>query len=161
VNDRRSLTAGIVLVLIGLFLLLQRVIWLRGPGPVLLLIGAALFAASALRRFRGPLLSGAILLGLGAAFLLQDSLEAWLPHWATILLGLAAGFLLVAALDASVGRARRPAPAITGIALLAIAAAAAASRIVSPTALEALGRLWPWLLVIAGIALVVRGARRK
>jgi hypothetical protein len=160
-NDRRGLTLGIVLVLAGFFLLLENVVSWRGPGPILVLIGAALLISSALRRFRGPLLPGAILLGLGAAFLLQVRLETWFPHWATILLGLAAGFLLVAALDASVGRRRRPAPGVVGFLLLAVAAAAGISRVVGPEAFEPLARLWPWLLVASGIALIVTSALRR
>jgi hypothetical protein len=161
VNERQGVTVGIVLVLVGLYLLLQNVISWRGPGPALLLIGAALFAASALRRFRGPLLPGAILLGLGAAFLLQTPLEPWLPHWGTILLGLAAGFFLVAALDRSVGRSRRPRPALTGVILLAVVLSAAVARVIGPGALEPLARLWPWFLVAAGIVLIVRAARQR
>ena len=160
-NDRRSLTLGVVLVLVGLFLFLQNVVSWRGPGPILILIGLALLIASALRRFRGPLLSGAILLGLGTAFLLEEPMEVWLPRWATILLGISAGFLFVAVLDASAGRRRRPSPAVAGLLLLAVAAAAGISRVVGPEALEPLARLWPWLLVASGIALIVTSALRR
>jgi hypothetical protein len=159
-NERQGVTVGIVLVLVGLYLFLQNMVSWRGPGPVLLLVGAALFAASALRRFRGPLLPGAVLLGLGAAFLLRAKLEPWLPHWGTILLGLAAGFFLVAAVDRSVGRSRRPSPVITGVVLAAVVACAVIARLVDFHALEPLARLWPWFLVAAGIALIVRGVRR-
>src|SRR5262249_15899487 len=93
-KDRRGLPLGVVLVLVGLFLFLQNIVSWHGPGPILILIGTALLTSSALRRFRGPLLPGAILLGLGAGFLLQVKLETWFPHWATILLGLAAGGLV-------------------------------------------------------------------
>lgn len=160
-NDRRGLTLGIVLVLVGLFLFLQNIVSWRGPGPILILIGTALLISSALRRFRGPLLPGSILLGLGAGFLLQVKLETWFPHWATILLGLAAGFLLVAALDASVGRRRRPSPGVAGILLLAVATAAGLSRVVGLEALEPLARLWPWLLVVSGIALILASTLRR
>jgi len=160
-NDRRNLTLGVVLVLVGLFLFLQHVISWRGPGPILILIGAALLTVSAFRRFRGPLLPGAILLGLGAAFLLEAPLEEWLPHWATILLGLSAGFFIVAALDTSVGRRRRPAPAAAGFLLLAVAAAAGVSRVVGPQTFEPLARIWPWLLVATGLFLILRAARRQ
>ena len=159
-KERQGLTVGIILVLVGVYLLAGKVISWRGPGPVLLLIGIALFAASALRRFRGPLLPGAILMGLGAALLLEVPLEPWLPRWATILLGLAAGFLLVAALDKSVGRTRRPAPAVAGVILLAVVASAAVARAVDFRAWESVARLWPWLLVAVGLILIVNAARR-
>ena len=159
-NGRQGLTAGIILILVGAYLLLQNVISWHGPGPVLLLLGAALFTASALRGFRGPLLPGSVLLCLGAAFLLERPLEPWLPRWSTILLGIAAGFLLVAALDMSVRRTRRPAPAVVGVILLAVVASSAVGRAIDPRALEPLARLWPWLLVAAGLFLIVRAARR-
>src|SRR5262249_666094 len=142
-NDRRGLTLGIVLVLVGLFLLLQYIVSWRGPGPILILIGTALLISSALRRFRGPLLPGSILLGLGAGFLLQVKLETWFPHWATILLGLAAGFLLVAALDASVGRRRRPSPGGAGVLLLRAATAARLSPVLGPEGPGPLAPPWP------------------
>jgi hypothetical protein len=160
-NDRRNLTLGVILVLVGLFFFLRNLISWRGPGPILILIGATLLTVSALRRFRGPLLPGAILLGLGAAFLLEVPLEAWLPHWATVLLGLSAGFFIVAALDASAGRRRRPAPATAGSLLLAVAAAAGVSRVVGPETFEPLARIWPWVLVATGLFLIVRAARRQ
>jgi len=150
-RERQGLTVGIILVLVGVYLLARNVISWRGPGPVLLLIGVALVA----------LLPGAILMGLGAAFLLEVPLEPWLPRWATILLGLAAGFLLVAALDKSVGRSRRPAPAVAGMILLAVVASAAVARAVDFRAWESVARLWPWLLVAVGLILIVNAARRS
>jgi membrane-bound ClpP family serine protease len=127
VNGRQGLTAGVILILVGAYLLLQNVISWHGPGPVLLLLGAALFTASALRGFRGPLLPGSVLLCLGAAFLLERPLEPWLPRWSTI---------------------------------LAVVASSAVGRAINPRALEPLARLWPWLLVAAGLFLIVRAARR-
>ena len=98
-NDRRGLTLGIVLVAVGGFFLLRHYVRLSGPGPILISIGVVLVTLSAARGFRGPLLPGSILLGLGAAFLLQGALETWLPRWATLVLGIGCGFLLTAALD--------------------------------------------------------------
>ena len=71
----------------------------RGPGPILLLIGAILFTFSALRGFRGPVVPAGVLLGLGAGFLLRDPLDPWMPRWATILLVLGGGLLLAAGID--------------------------------------------------------------
>ncbi|HEY6929098.1 MAG TPA: hypothetical protein VJA66_05425 [Thermoanaerobaculia bacterium] len=159
-NGRQGLTLGIILVLVGAYLLLQNVVSWHGPGPVLFLLGTALFTASALRRFRGPLLPGAVLLGLGSAFLLEHPLEPWLPHWSTLLLGIAAGLLLVAGIDMSVRRTRRPAPAVVGVILIAVVAASAVGRALDPRTLEPLARLWPWLLVVAGAVLIVRAVRR-
>ena len=65
-NDRRSLTLGVVIALVGAFFLLRRSVELSGPAPILLLLGAIFLALSALRSFRGPLLPAGVLLGLGA-----------------------------------------------------------------------------------------------
>ena len=95
------------LVALGIYFILYRSLHFRGPGPILLLIGAILLAVSALREFRGPVVPAGVLLGLGAGFLLRDPLERWMPHWAALLLGLGAGLLLAGGL----GRMSGPAPA--------------------------------------------------
>lgn len=160
-GGRRDATAGIVLILLGLFFLLRHRIPLSGPGPILLIIGAAFFLVSAMRAFRGPLLPAGVCLGLGAGFLLRDPLAPWMPAWGVLLLGLGAGFLLVAAIDARRGRTgRRPAPLVPGIVLLAIAAGSAAGRVVDVSAIaRSLAVAWPWLLVALGVVLVVTSLR--
>jgi hypothetical protein len=162
IRPRRDATAGIVLILLGLFFLLRQRIPLAGPGPILVVIGAALFAASAARAFRGPLLPAGVCLGLGAGFLLRRPLSPWFAGWATLLLGLAAGFFLVAAVDASAHRNRGPAPLVAGIVLLGVALFSAADRIVD-VALAArwLEAVWPWLLVAIGVALVVASLAKR
>ena len=161
-NDRRSLSAGVILVLVGVFLLLRNVVVFQNTGSILLLIGAIFFVLSALRSFRGPLLPAGILLGLGAGFLLRQTLEPWLPHWAVLLLGIAFGFLLVAAIDAAAGRQRRPAPLVPGAILLVVVFFAALARHVD---LEAsftdLAHLWPWILIVVGVVLIVVALRRR
>lgn len=162
-TDRRNLTLGIVLFLLGLYFLLWRTLDISGPGAILVLLGVIFLTLSALRRFRGPLLPGGVLLGLGSAFLLQEPLSGLLPRWATIVLGIGCGFLLVAALDKAAGRERQPAPLIPGAILVAIALVAAVARQADLSdALARLAHLWPWLLVLAGIALIGTSfARRK
>lgn len=160
-NDRRSLTLGVVISLVGTFLLLRRTVPLYGPGPILLLLGTVFLAVAALRAFRGPLLPAGVLLGLGTGFLLQNPLEPWLPRWAALLAGLGAGFLLVAALDRAAGRDRgRWLP--PALILLAIAAGAGLSRQFDLTAVfERLAFLWPWMLVAAGVWLVVTALKSR
>jgi len=159
VTDRRSLTLGVVIALVGGFFLLRRSVELSGPAPILLLLGAIFLALAALRSFRGPLLPAGVLLGLGAGFLLQNPLEPWLPRWAALLAGLGGGFLLVAGLDRAAGRERgRWLP--PGLILLGIAAGAALARLLNLAAFfERLAFLWPWLLVAAGAWLVVTALR--
>ncbi len=161
-NDRRSLTFGVVIALVGAFFLLRRSVAFSGPGPILLLLGAVFLAAAAIRSFRGPLLPAGVLLGLGTGFLLQSPLEPWLPRWAVLLAGLGAGFLLAAVLDRAAGReglGRGLAPAVI---LLGIAAGAALARQLNLASFfEHLEFLWPWLLVAAGAGLVVTALRRR
>jgi hypothetical protein len=163
VNDRRSLTIGVVLLLLGAFFLLSRTFNFSGPGVILALIGAIFLALSAVRGMRGPLLPGGVLLGLSAGFLLRTPLEWLLPRWATIVLGLGAGFLLVALLDRVAGRGgRRPSPLPPGVILVAVALFAALAQ--RTPILDVLGRvenLWPWALVAVGVLLVGQALLRR
>lgn len=161
-SDRRGLTLGVVLSLVGAFFLLRRTVLFSGPGPTLLLLGAIFLAISALRSFRGPLLPGGVLLGLGGGFLLQGALEPWLPHWATLLAGLGAGFLLIAALDRAAGH-DFPGPWLApALILLGTAAGAAIARRVNLNDFfERIAFLWPWLLVAVGVWLVLTALRRR
>ena len=163
VVDRRGLNVGIALVAVGGFFLLRRELNWRGPGPILLLIGTVLFVAAALRDFQGPIVPAGVLLGLGVGFLLRDPLLPWMPPWATLLLGLGAGLLLAASIERSRRVGRRPAPLVPGIVLIAIAAFTALSRnvVLPEQLLESAWRLWPWALVVAGVALVVQAMRRR
>lgn len=162
-NDRRGLTLGVVLFLLGAFFLLSRTFQFSGPGVTLMLIGTIFLVLSAIRGFRGPLLPACILLGLGAGFLLRSSLERLLPGWATIVLGLGAGFLLVAILDRLSGHGgRRPSPLVPGVILLAVALFGALTQ--QTPILHVLARvqdLWPWALVAAGLLLVGQALLRR
>lgn len=160
-NDRRSFVVGVVLLVLGTFFVLSRTFRFSGPGPILVLIGAIFLALSALRRARGPLLPGGVLLGLGSGFLLREPLEPIFPAWATLLLGLGSGFLLVAALDRAAGRDRRPSPLLPGIVLILVALFGALTRQEAlREALAHLRDLWPWALVLAGVALVAQAFLR-
>src|SRR5262249_46147131 len=152
----RGLVAGVVLVLIGLYILLSRRVGFSGPGPILLLIGFGFLILSALRRWRGPIAPGAILVGLGSGFLFQGLLENFLPRWATLVLGLGVGFLLAAALEAAAGRLRAPGPIVPGSILVATALlAGVAERFDLSRLVRWIGAVWPWALVAAGAALVI------
>ncbi|HTR03125.1 MAG TPA: hypothetical protein VMN82_08010 [Thermoanaerobaculia bacterium] len=144
---------GVALVALGVYALLKRSFHIHGPGPILLVIGAALFVVAALRRFQGPLVPAGVLLGLGTAFLVRDPLEPWVPGWATILFGIGAGLLLASALGRREGRRG---PSLAGLVLVAIAllAVLATNLNVSFDLYDRLWRLWPFALVGAGILLV-------
>jgi hypothetical protein len=160
-NDRRNLTLGIVLLCLGAFFLLSRTFRFSGPGATLVLIGAIFLALSAARGFRGPLLPGGILLGLGGAFLFQAPLERLFPRWATITLGLGLGFLLVAVVDRVARHERRPSPLVPGLILIGVSFFGALSRSTAVTDLLVRVRdLWPWALVLGGLALVATALLR-
>ncbi len=146
---------GVALVAFGVYALLQRSFHVHGPAPILLVIGAALFAVAAMRRFQGPLVPAGVLLGLGTAFLVRDAIEPWMPGWATILLGIGAGLLLAGALDR---REARRTPSMAGAALVAIAlcAALAVNLHISIGLWDRLWQLWPFALVAAGALLVLQ-----
>ena len=122
-TDRRGLNLGIALMALGVFFLVRRELHLTGPGPILLLIGTVLFAISALRGFRGPVVPAGVLLGLGTGFLLRDPLEPWMPPWATLLaLSRRAACSWPRPSTATRGRERRPSTLVPGLVLVAIAA---------------------------------------
>jgi hypothetical protein len=158
IDSRRGLNLGVALLAVGLYLILGRELSFRGPGPILLLIGTILLVVAALRHWRGPTVAAGVLLGLGTAFLVRDPLERWMPGWATLLLGIGAGLLLAAGLDRAAGRPPRPGILTPGAVLVAIALVTAISENLRvPEAFsEALWRLWPWVIVAAGVVLVVR-----
>jgi hypothetical protein len=161
-DRRRGITLGVALVGVGLYALLSRSLGFRGPGPVLLLIGAIFFVLSALSRFGGPLLPACVLLGLGTGLLLRGPLEPWMPHWAAILLGIGSGFLLVAAIDRTFGRRRQPPPVVPGAVLAGIALAEAASRALSLENLFArLEPVWPYGVIAAGLFLTLTALRKR
>jgi hypothetical protein len=164
--DRRGLNLGLILAAIGIYFLLGRQFQFEGPGPLLLLIGTVLFALTALRGFRGPIIPAGVLLGLGTGFLLRDPLAPWMPPWATLVLGIGAGLLLASAIDRFAGRSggtRRPGTFVPGIILVVIALAAGLSRSVAvpESFYKTVWSLWPWALVAAGILLVVQAARSR
>jgi hypothetical protein len=163
VNDRRGLNLGVVLVALGVYFVLQRSLHFRGPGPILLLIGAVLLTLSALRQFRGPLVPAGVTLGLGAAFLLRDPFERWMPGWATLLLGIGAGLLLASGLDRLAGREGRPTPFVPGLVLVTIAlvTALSANLTIPESFYDLAWRLWPFALVAAGVVLVLQALRSR
>ena len=139
IGDRRGLNLGVAMVALGIYFILYRSLHFRGPGPVLLLIGAILLAFSALREFRGPVVPAGVLLGLGS------------------------GLLLAGGLGRMTGQDRRSAPIVPGIVLVTIALVTALSQnlVIPESFYDAAWRLWPFALVAAGVILVLQAARTK
>ena len=163
VGDRRGLNLGVVMVALGVYFILYRSLHFRGPGPILLLIGAILLAFSALREFRGPVVPAGVLLGLGAGFLLRDPLGRWMPPWAVLLLGIGSGLLLAGGLGRMGGQDRRGAPIVPGVVLVSIALVTALSQnlVIPESFYEAAWRLWPFALVVAGLILILRAGKTR
>jgi hypothetical protein len=155
-----GLGVGVALVALGLYILLKRSLHIHGPGPILLVIGAGLFAVAAMRRFQGPLVPAGVLLGLGAAFLVRDPLEPWVPGWATILFGIGAGLLLASALGRREGR-RGPSAAGVVLIVVALCATLATNLHISLGLYERLWQLWPFALVAVGVLLVLQALSRR
>jgi len=146
---------GVALVVLGLYILLKRSFHFDGPGPILLVIGAGLFAVAALRRFQGSLVPAGVVLGLGAAFLVRDPLEPWVPHWATILFGIGGGLLLASAMDRREGR-RGPSVAGVVLVVVALCATLATNLHISVGLYDKLWQLWPFVIVAIGALLVLQ-----
>jgi len=163
VGDRRGLNLGVAMVALGIYFILYRSLHFRGPGPILLLIGAILLAFSALRDFRGPIVPAGVLLGLGAGFLLRDPLERWMPPWAVLLLGIGSGLLFAGGLARMSGQQRRGAPIVPGIVLVSIALFTALSQnlVIPESFYDAAWRLWPFALVVAGLILILRAGKTR
>ena len=151
---------GVALVTIGLYILLRRSFHIHGPGPILLVIGAALFAVAALRRFQGPLVPAGVLVGLGVAFLVRDPLEPWVPGWATILFGIGGGLLLASAMDRREGR-RGPSVAGVVLVVVALCATLTTNLHISVGLYDRLWQLWPFVLVVVGVLLVFQALSGK
>jgi hypothetical protein len=163
VGDRKGLNLGVAMVALGVYFILYRSLHFRGPGPILLLIGAILLAFSALREFRGPIVPAGVLLGLGAGFLLRGPLERWMPPWAVLLLGIGSGLLLAGGLARMSGQDRRGAPIVPGVVLVSIALVTALSQnlVIPESFYEAAWRLWPFALVVAGLILILRAGKTR
>jgi len=151
----RGLTAGILLVVIGLLLLGAN--WFQATGAVALgALAAAFLVAYAGSRRYGLLIPGMILGGLAIGVGLQEAGYDG-TDGGFVVLGLAAGFIGIYVVDAMV---RGPAawwPLIPG----GILGVVGAIQVAEGTAAAAqIARLWPVALIAAGVVLLVVSAQR-
>jgi hypothetical protein len=151
-TDRRALP-GAILVVIGLVLLGAQ--WLGITGAGVLGASAAVFlAAYAGSRTYGLLIPGMILTGLAVGVGLQES--GYDARGGFVVVGLAGGFLAIYLIDALTGHLERWWPLIPG-GILAVVGASEVTR--GTAAADAIERLWPLALVVAGIAVLLSSAR--
>ena len=150
----RGLTAGIVLVVIGLLLLGAN--WFQLTGAVALgAISAVFLVMYANTRQYGFLVPGMILGGLAAGVAVQDA--GYDSQGGFVVVGLACGFIGIYIVDLIV---RGPAlwwPLVPG----GILGIVGITQVTEGTAAEAeIARYWPLALVAAGIVLLVANAMR-
>jgi hypothetical protein len=152
-EDRRAaIIPGALLILLGLlFLAAQFLPGLRLGDFVVLVIGLVFLGAFAYQRQYGFLVPGGILTGLGLGIAVQSVTGQDL-----VVLGLGLGFLAVWALDAAVTRTSNWWPLIPGGVLVLVGLAT-----LVPSLALVLARMWPLLLIAAGIVLVLVSFGRR
>ena len=157
-----QVTLGAVLLAVGGVLLAARFVVLEAAPLWMLGLGAALAVAAILRRHYATLVGGAVLLGLGAGFVLGDRGVAGLGMASWLLTGLAAGFLGLFAIARLLRLGRSAWPAVTAAVLLAVVAARHLREFVllPPALVIAVRTWWPAGLVLVGLILLYRGFRR-
>ncbi len=155
--DKKSL--GTVLVILGLLMLVVQVGTITGE-YLLLALGAVLIAAYYLTGFRSGFLIAGSILSAVTIFGLLDSrgrLESYSGALFFLFVGLAFAFVYV--IEAAVGKDSRWA-IFPSLALLALSGVIYLSEM-GYVHLQAIGRYWPVLLIIAGISILVGGSRRR
>ena len=162
----RPVSPGMILIGLGLFLLVWRLLAPTGAIP-LLLLGGIFTGVSFARGARGFLIPGGILLGLGGGVVTASLLGhlSGALGGAAVVGGLGAGFWLVYLLDrlrnpyaTGFGWARIPGSILLGVAgFLALLG----TMSVSFRVLGLLMHWWPLLLIVGGIWLFLDGRRRR
>lgn len=150
----RGLTAGVLLVIIGLLLLAAN--WFQVTGAAALGALSVVFLAAYIgTRHYGFLIPGMILGGLAVGVGFQEA--GYDPQGGIVVLGLAAGFIGIYVVDAVV---RGPAlwwPLIPG----GILGVVGTTQLAEGTAAAAqVARLWPLALVLAGVVLLLASMQR-
>lgn len=146
-RTRRAVTAGAILILVGIGLLALQLAEGFGEWIVLLLIGGAFLVAYFLRRSYGLLIPGCILVGLGLGSIGKNTIPG-VGDFTQI--GLGIGFIAIYVIDRIY---RNPQthwwPLIPGGILIATGIAT-----LSPNLRQLWDKGWPLLLVLAGLILI-------
>ncbi len=154
---------GVAVLALGVVLLATRFVPIASAPAWLLGLGLGLTLLGLVQRSAAALIGGLAALGLGAGLVLGDVAVGALPKNAWTLLGLGAGFLAAIPLARMLGLRVHWWPAAVG-ALLAGAGVLRAVRdveLITPRAEIALRTWWPVALVLVGVWLVLRAARRS
>jgi len=156
-----SLIGGIILILLGLFALLESQLHFDLGMFVLPILGIAFLAWGLLSRSSGLLIPGGVLLGIGTGVFLADGLFSYLPdeqNAGVILCAFAAGWVLTSLLSIVVERDARKMmwwPLIPAAVLALVGASILLDGIFS-SVLNLLSLVWPIVLIGIGLYLILR-----
>ncbi|HNX49765.1 MAG TPA: DUF5668 domain-containing protein [Thermoanaerobaculaceae bacterium] len=158
----KHLFLALVLIAVGGVLLATRFFPLDWTPALVLGLGIAFAGMAILQRSQGTLVTGMILLGLGAGMALGRAATLGIPVSNWMLLCLAGAFFAIFVFGALLGTSRHWWPLIPGVVLLVVGGAQYASRLnFFPPALESAARTWwPAALVLAGAILLFKAFRK-
>lgn len=161
-RDHR-LIVGTVLVLIGLVMLVETLTnWSLLGTLVVPTLGLIFAVAGCVSRRAGLIIPGGILLGAGTGMLLEQtfSSSSGITQGAVVVLCLAAGFVLITLLTWAFTERMHWWPLIPG-GVLAFVGISLLGGAWGTQALIWLGRLWPLVLVMIGVLLLWKVARKR
>ena len=156
-----SLIGGVILILVGLFTLVQPRVNFDLGLYFLPLLGIIFLVWAFIVRSSGLLIPGGILLGIGSGVLLMEGPFQYLPETqndAVILYAFACGWVLISLLSIAIeGSVRKLMwwPLIPAF-FLALAGASMLHGGIFNQTLDLLGLAWPVVLIAAGLALIFR-----
>ena len=158
-SARSGLVGGAVLVLIGVFTLLQN--WFDFSGAIFLAaLGVIFLAAGLLSRKTGLLAPGGILSGVAAgAYLVEGPFQAAADssQGGIVMLAMAAGWVLITLLSPLTNENRRfTAWPLIPAALMSLVGSALLAGETGLEALKLFGYGWPVVLIAAGAYLILR-----
>ncbi len=154
----RQIGAGVAFITIGAFLLIAQNLAFNWLGlSILPGLGMIFLVWGLVTRTPGLLIPGGILTGLGAGAIAIDLWGAALPEAnqaGIFMLTFAGGWGLITVLSALIGKPMLW-PLIPG-GIMALVAAAAFGLGSAQQALELLGRFWPVIFIVLGLATLLR-----
>jgi hypothetical protein len=156
-----QLTAGVVVLTVGLILLITRLAPVAAAPAWLLGLGLAAALLAIVQRSYGALCAGMVLLGVGAGMALGDQAALGWPHRTWRLVALGAGFAGIWAVASILKMNRHWWPLPVGAVLIGVGAAPFLRHLsfVPPGVEAALRTWWPAALVLGGVALIVMALR--
>lgn len=154
----RQIGAGVAFIAIGLFLLIAQNLAIDWLGLAILPgLGLIFLTWGLITRTPGLLIPGGILSGLGAGAIAIDLWGAALPdlqQGGIFMLAFAGGWALITLLSALIGKPMLW-PLIPG-GIMALVAAAVFGFNGAQQALELVGRFWPVIFIVIGLATLLR-----